>query len=149
MVNIEHSLGKALGFTLRMFTKKLQEMFDREKLPISVEQFVMLNIIHHHQANNITQIELANYIGKDKSAILRHLDFMEGLKLLGRVEDINDRRKKTLHLTNKGNDILIKARKIEQNLSSIVMKDMTHPEIEKFIKTMDHILANIIELENS
>jgi DNA-binding MarR family transcriptional regulator len=149
MVNIEHSLGKALGFTLRMFTKKLQEMFDAEKLPISVEQFVMLNIIHHHQANKITQIELANYVGKDKSAILRHLDFMEGLKLLGRVEDINDRRKKTLHLTNKGNDLLLKARNTEQKLSLTVMKDMSNREIENFMKTMDQILLNIINLENS
>lgn len=148
MFNNYGSLGKALGFTLRMYTKKLQDMLKSEKIPLSVDQFVLLNIVHNHQTD-ITQIDLANYVGKDKSAVLRHIDYLEQVKLLGRSEDINDRRRKNLKLTHKGEELLNKGRMIEQKLTLSVMKGMTKTEAEHFMKTMDLILNNILTLDNS
>jgi len=141
MINNNDSLGKALGFTLRMYSKKLQEMMEVEKIPLSVDQFILLNIAHNHE-NDITQVDLANFVGKDKSAVLRHIDYLEQIKLLGRREDVNDRRKKILTLTYKGEEI-------EQKLTQAVMKGMTKPEVEHFMKTMNLILNNIYVLKNS
>ncbi len=148
MINNNDSLGKALGFTLRMYSKKLQEMMEVEKIPLSVDQFILLNIAHNHE-NDITQVDLANFVGKDKSAVLRHIDYLEQIKLLGRREDVNDRRKKILTLTYKGEEMIKKGRVIEQKLTQAVMKGMTKPEVEHFMKTMNLILNNIYVLKNS
>src|ERR1700741_762967 len=113
MINFSDSLGKALGFTLRMYGKTLSQLFEEEGLEVSVDQFVMMNIIYQHSLKyDLTQIDLSNIVGKDKSAILRHMDYLESIKLLKRKDDAEDRRRKIISLTAKGEQLLNKARAI-------------------------------------
>lgn len=149
MINENLSLGRALGFTLRMYTKKLHEMFEEAELDLTIEQFVLLNIVHHHKKDLVTQIEVSNMLGKDKSAVLRHIDYLENNQWLCRNDDMNDRRRKILVLTKKGEIHLQKARLLEQKLTKTVLKNVNKDQTTQFMQTMDNILANIFELDEN
>lgn len=143
MNNDLFSLGRALGFTLRNYTRKLHQEFENHKLNISVDQFVMLNIIHNH--TDITLAELSVIMGIDKSAVMRHIDYLEQMKWMGRFDDVNDRRKKILGLTNKGIDHLNKARNIEMEHTHQAMAGLSKNEIEIFKLAMNKIQKNVLD----
>jgi DNA-binding MarR family transcriptional regulator len=88
-------------------------------------------------------------LGKDKSAVLRHIDYLENNQWLCRNDDMNDRRRKILVLTKKGEIHLQKARLLEQKLTKTVLKNVNKDQTTKFMQTMDNILANIFELDEN
>ena len=123
---------------VRVLKKRIAEQAD---IKLTIEQIGLLLVIFMHKEEVIQQ-ELACSMGKDKSAILRTIDMIEAKELVKRVSDTTDRRKKYLMITKKGERVIEQYLKIEEELTILIQKGLTHEEIAIFYKVVDHIKAN-------
>lgn len=130
-------LGLLMGNTLRVLGKNIRLRFTELNMPVSPDQFGLLNLMD--QKEESLQTELANIMAKDKSAVLRQLDHLETNGLIRRSIDENDRRKKNLIITPKGAELLKQGREIIDEL----MNDFTENVSQKDLKVFREVLSQI------
>jgi MarR family transcriptional regulator for hemolysin len=78
-------------------------------MKLTMPQFVLLFTINEEKEEVILK-DMAEKLGKDKSAILRMIDLLEKKELVRRVVDQNDRRKNQLMVTKKGERLIAEFR---------------------------------------
>jgi MarR family transcriptional regulator for hemolysin len=83
-------LGKMMHDIFRLFKKRFEEQ-QHSTIKISTEQFGLLRAISIKD-EEVIQKDMADMMGKDKSAILRLIDSLEEKELVRRVVDPKDRR---------------------------------------------------------
>lgn len=108
---------------------------------LSMEYFFLLNILY--DKDNIIQNDLANMMHKDKSAILRQIDHLEKEKLVVRIPDGEDRRKKIIVLTKDGMKMVEKLRKIEADVFNGLMKDIPESDMKIFESVLDKMKTQV------
>ncbi|MBV5284217.1 MAG: MarR family transcriptional regulator [Paludibacter sp.] len=107
-------------------------------LKLTMPQFVLLFTINEEKEEVILK-DMAEKLGKDKSAILRMIDLLEKKELVRRVVDQNDRRKNQLMVTKKGERLIAEFRKIESELNSELLEGLSEADMETFYKVANHI----------
>jgi len=96
-----------------IIVRMMNEMFrvlkkrtgERAEIKLTIEQFGLLHAINMKNEDVIQQ-DMADIMGKDKSAIYRVIDSLEEKELVRRVVDKNDRRKNFLMVTKKGEAVI-------------------------------------------
>mgnify|MGYP003635167141 CR=1 FL=1 len=137
-------LGKMIREVFRVFKKRIDEQ-TCEEIRISIEQFSLLRAICSHE-EDVIQKDMAEMMGKDKSAILRLTDSLEEKELVRRVVDLKDRRKTYLMVTKTGYRVIDQYIEIIQELMVEIQQGLTQSEIETFHKVIDHIKSNVKKL---
>jgi len=132
--------GKMMHEIIRVYKKKA-DIQNYEGIKISPEQFGLLHAISI-QSEEVIQKDLAETMGKDKSAILRLIDSLEEKGVVRRVADLKDRRKNYLMITKLGNKVLEHNMKIFDDIMMELQQDLTIEEIELFDKVVHHIKSN-------
>lgn len=107
-------------------------------MKLTMPQFVLLFTINEEKEEVILK-DMAEKLGKDKSAILRMIDLLEKKELVRRVVDQNDRRKNQLMVTKKGERLIAEFRKIESELNSELLEGLSDADMETFYKVTNHI----------
>jgi len=132
-------LGMVMGRThhalLRMVKRKLSEMDDNK---LTIDQLGILFAINEHE-DEMIQKDMAEKMGKDKSAILRMIDCLQTKELVRRVVNDQDRRKNQLELTEKGIVTVSNIIDMEDEISQTVFDGLTEDEITTYYKVMAHI----------
>lgn len=139
-MNSEKPLTYLLGQTFNLMRLKLKESFKENNLDLSMEQYVMLNLISHKE--NLTQQDLANHFQKDKSLILRHVNTLIEESYVDRKTDDIDKRKKILIMTQKGEQVLESLRKVARKVSDELLEGVTEKEKEIFQSVIEKIQNN-------
>lgn len=103
-------VGKMMNEMFRVIKKRISEQVE---MKITIEQIGLLHAISQKE-EEVIQKDMADIMGKDKSAILRLIDSLEEKELVRRVVDTNDRRKNYLMVTKKGE------REIKQDMKIVV-----------------------------
>lgn len=85
---------------------------------------------------------MAEIMQKDKSAIMRHIDQLEKLGYVVRVNDAVDRRKKHIVITESGSAILQKCEQIINSLTEKNMQGIAEEEVAVFIKVLTKLKEN-------
>lgn len=134
------SIGKKMGDVLKLVGRRFSQAIPANGFDLTIEQFILLNIIN--QEGEITQAELSNMTNKDKSGILRMTDELERKKLVVRIVDTVDRRKKSLVLTKKGVDMLNQVAEVEAEVIHQLMDGVTKEELTVFGKVLDKVWRN-------
>ena len=111
------------------------------KLMITREQFKLLNAISQNK-EEVTQKDMADRIGKDKSTILRLIDSLETKGLVRRVEDTKDRRKNYLMVTKKGEEIIKQYERIIKVMIEELQQGLNESELNTFYKVAAHFKSN-------
>jgi DNA-binding MarR family transcriptional regulator len=137
-------LGKMIREVFRVFKKRIDEQ-TCEEIRISIEQFSLLRAICSNE-EDVIQKDMAEMMGKDKSAILRLTDSLEEKELVRRVVDLKDRRKTYLMVTKTGYRVIDQYIEIIQELMVEIQQGLTQSEIETFHKVIDHIKSNVKKL---
>lgn len=137
-------LGKMIREVFRVFKKRIDEQ-TCEEIRISIEQFSLLRAICSNE-EDVIQKDMAEMMGKDKSAILRLTDSLEEKELVRRVVDLKDRRKNYLMVTKTGYRVIDQYLEIIQELMVEIQQGLTQSEIETFHKVIDHIKSNVKKL---
>lgn len=134
------SLGFQMGETFKMIGRLIAIEIPKHGVDITMEQFILLMAINRR--TDTTQHELAQVFNKDKSAILRLTDELERKKLLVRMMDDQDRRKKTLMLTKKGVETLEKVEAIEATIHERMLTGVSNNELKVFSGVLNKIRIN-------
>ena len=138
---------KTLKMPLRMIVvNMLKPMFcvlemraaKQTGLKLTMPQFVLLFKISEEK-EEVTLKDMAEKLGKDKSAILRMIDLLEKKELVRRAVDQNDRRKNQLLVTKKGERLIAEFREIESELNSELLEGPSDADMETFYKVANHI----------
>lgn len=130
-------LSRMMREVFRVFKKRIEEQ-QHEEIIISPEQFGLLHAINIKE-EEVIQKDMAEMMGKDKSAILRLIDTLEEKELVRRVTDAKDRRKNYLMVTKIGNRILHQYMKVVDELMKEMQQGLTQVEIDTFDKVVQHI----------
>jgi MarR family transcriptional regulator, transcriptional regulator for hemolysin len=130
-------LGKMMHSVYRVFKRRFEAQI-QEEVKISIEQLSLLHAISK-ESEEVIQKDMAEMMGKDKSAILRLIDMLEEKELVRRVTDSKDRRKNYLMVTKVGNRVLEQYMKIVQNLMQELQTGLAQSEIDTFHKVTLHI----------
>lgn len=143
MKNKEH-LDDVVNFmidqTARQFKQYCQKQFDHLHLNITVEQWIILKIIH--QEKELTQVMLASIALKDNASITRMIDLLEKKGLVVRYDDKIDRRKYKVALTKKGDDFVIKNIPIIHKLRMKTIEGISTSEIAQLKNILQKIRKN-------
>ncbi|RZS31579.1 MarR family winged helix-turn-helix transcriptional regulator [Corticibacter populi] len=100
------ALGALAGQLNRLWRKAINEIL----APLGLTEATWRPLIYIHRARqNLSQNDLADLMGLDRSSIVRLLDSLEKAQLTVRQEDTADRRVKRLHLTDEGRQIALQA----------------------------------------
>ena len=117
-------------------------------LKLTMAQFVLLFTISEEKEEVILK-DMAEKLGKDKSAILRMIDLLEKKELLRRAVDQNDRRKNQLLVTKKGERLIAEFRNVEFELNSELLEGLSDTDMQTFYKVLNHITVKADQLKNS
>lgn len=139
MENQELPLGMIVGRMMhgmfRVLKKRTGELAETK---LTIEQFGLLHAINMKNEDVIQQ-DMANIMGKDKSAIYRVIDTLEEKELVRRVVDKNDRRKNFLMVTKKGEAVIEQYLEIEYNLIKELEQGLSKSDIDTFYHVVNHI----------
>lgn len=126
--------------TIRALFKQSAKEFDNQGVKITPEQNYLLRILTSQEES--IQSDLAEIMQKDKSAIMRHIDQLEKMGYVVRVNDAVDRRKKHIVITELGTEVLNKCEEIINRLSERNMQDISENELEIFKKVLIKLKEN-------
>ncbi len=139
---VEH--GKMMREFIRVIKKRVFEQ-KHDEIKLSMNQFGLLYALKW-QEDDLIQKDLAESMGKDKSAILRLIDTLEEIGLVRRVTDLNDRRKNCLMITKAGARVLEQYMKIVYDALAEIQTGLTQSEIDTFYKVIIHLKNNAEKL---
>ena len=114
---------------------------------LTMPQVVLLFKISEEK-EEVTLKDMAEKLGKDKSAILRMIDLLEKKELVRRVVDQNDRRKNQLLVTKKGERLIAEFREVELELNCKLMEGLSDADLLTFYKVVDHITVKADQLKS-
>ncbi|MRT94421.1 MarR family winged helix-turn-helix transcriptional regulator [Ancylomarina sp. 16SWW S1-10-2] len=128
----------------RMLKKRFNGLND-EEITLSTDQYELLQAISLKE-EDVIQKDMAEIMGKDKSAILRLIDSLEEKELIRRVVDNKDRRKNYLMITKIGYRVLKKYSKIIDKLIFDIQQGVSDSDKDTFLKVINHIRINVQKL---
>jgi DNA-binding MarR family transcriptional regulator len=140
MNNNNDSTTFLFGNTMRQFGKLIKKKFAEENMPITTEQFGILDMIA--KKDEFIQSDLATLLDKDKSGIMRHIDSLETNRLVVRMNDPEDRRKKFLVLTKIGDDVRLKAISIVQGIMTELLNGVEEKDLDAFRRVLILLKTN-------
>ncbi len=139
METTQRSFKLLFGNAIRALLKQSTKEFESQGLKISPEQHYILRILTEEDS---IQSDLAEILQKDKSAIMRHIDQLETLGYVIRVNDATDRRKKHIVITEIGTTVFNEGEEIINRLSEKNMEGISDDEISIFQKVLIKLKEN-------
>ena len=128
------------GSTIRALFRQSTKEFENQGLKITPEQHYILRILTSQEES--IQSDLAEIMQKDKSAIMRHVDHLEKLGYVVRVNDAVDRRKKHIVITELGKQMFTLCDNTIDKLSQKNMEGIAENDIEIFKKVLIKLKEN-------
>jgi len=142
-------LGMVVGQMMKEIFQVLKKRVDKQSgSKITMEQFGLLHAISKEKVD-VIQKDMAEIMGKDKSAILRMIDSLEEKDFVRRVVDKNDRRKNYIMVSKKGEQTLEQHLKIASELSDELLEGLSQSEIETFYSVIDYIKRKAEKLKTN
>lgn len=123
--------------TRRLIISVMSKAFQEKGVVISPEQFIILKIIDAN--DEIIQQDIADFLQKDKSAVMRMVSKLQGMKMLARIPNESDKRKYHVLITKQGLNEYEKANRIHTEVLSKLMSDIKQDEI----RIMQNLLSKI------
>jgi MarR family transcriptional regulator for hemolysin len=132
-----------LGHTIGMIAKRYIETLYKQLKHLELgHNFIVLIIIDQYKGT-LTQQEIADTLGLDKTNILRIIDVLSDQKLVIRAQKPTDRRAHLIQLTKKGEKKMPEINTAIKNLNQLIFTNSTNAETEVFFNTLGNINKNL------
>jgi MarR family transcriptional regulator for hemolysin len=135
-------VGQMRNEVFKVFKKWIVE---KAEIKLTIDEYRLLHAIKRED-NDVIQKNMAEAMGKDKSAILRLIDSLQKKELARRIVDASDRRKNYLTVTPKGEKVIEQYIVIELALIAELQQNLTKTDIETFYKVVNQIKNNAEKL---
>ncbi|WP_350288681.1 MarR family transcriptional regulator [uncultured Croceitalea sp.] len=107
---------------------------------ITINQILLMIEIDHNP--EVSQVELSELLFKDVASITRMIELLVKEDFITRMENVNDRRKKDLKITNTGQKLLSLAKPVIFKNREIAQKDLNEEEQEILFTLLNKIILN-------
>lgn len=138
-----YPIGFLFGNTLRMISRIVINKLQERKIDLSIEQFVLMQILH--LKGKLIQQEISEIMGKDKSVILRQINGLEKRNLVERSTDNKDKRKNVIKMTTKGRLLFKELLKIQKKVSQELIVGIDKQELDVFYKVVHAMRGNAMQ----
>lgn len=140
------------GFLITQIKQVSGRIFEKELINAGIGEFNgaqgrILYVLW--QCDNIPIVELSRKTGLAKTTLTSMLDRMEEVNLVTRAFDRTDRRQIRILLTDKARSLNKEYNKVSEHMNDIYYAGFTEKEIILFEETLQRVLTNLIERENS
>jgi DNA-binding MarR family transcriptional regulator len=135
---LPHYWINRLGFLIR---KQLQQEFRQADHPIGAEEWAIL--LHLWQNDGQSAGRLADLTIRDRPAMSRLLEGLVQKGFVARFPDPDDRRKTSIHLTDKGREMEKKLVPIAQGLIARSLQGVASKDVQVTLKTLRRMAANM------
>jgi MarR family transcriptional regulator, transcriptional regulator for hemolysin len=140
-MNIESVVLFQIDKTSKISKLYSQREFDRLGLDITVEQWILLKIIH--ESHSISQRDLADKSLRDPASITRTLDLVEKKGFVDRQAVPGDRRQYNIVLTKKGLDFILKHLPVVNQHRQKSVEGLSDNEVKTLTKLLYKIQKNM------
>lgn len=130
-----------IGMTCTFSKKAMGQLLKNSGLKITVEQMGILNQLIIN--DSLSMNDLAQKTFTDNSAITRIIDNLQKYGMVERKSKDSDRRIKLIHITEKGNETVLKANEIGKKYVKSVTNNISDKELKNMIDTLIKIRGNI------
>ena len=125
-----------LGETARAWRGRL----DQRLKPLGLSQAKWMVLLHlSHGGNTLIQKDLACRIGIEGPTLVGLLDRMTRDGWLERRESTEDRRSKTVHLTDKSHEVLRQIKSVASQLRHELLAGLTKSELDQCMEVLRKI----------
>lgn len=136
------TLGPWLGKTYKMMNMYILDVFQKNNIQVTKEQWVVLKILYEDN-HGICQNDLAFITNRNKTSLTRLINVMEKNKLVTRTTSTTDARKKLICITTKGKKLFLKMKPLMLQSMQILQKGISEKEMTVFISIMHKIQSNL------
>lgn len=137
-----------VSLSIALTTKAINRTFKRRinglSLDLPTESFRLLMVIDYK--GEVTQQDLADFMNKDKSGIMRLLDAMEEKELILRSTDEDDKRKNIIAITKKGKEFLKEVTLKEKRMFKELGQGISASDMITFNRVLIQIRENAMIL---
>ncbi|WP_303311376.1 MarR family winged helix-turn-helix transcriptional regulator [Hymenobacter sp. BT730] len=133
---IFYSIDKAI----RQYRKLAQANIDRARIAITVDQWLVLQVIR--EKDDLTQTEIAERIFKDQASVARIIRLLVNHGLLTAEAQPGDGRRTRLRVTAAGEQTLAAVEPIVLNNRQIALRGLSENDLTLLRNLLDRIAAN-------
>ena len=130
-----------IGQIQKLSTKRFVQNSHNYKLDISLDQWIVLGPVWKNEG--ISQKNIADYCGKDKTSVTKIIDTLEKKNLVVRVSDQLDHRIKRIVLSNKGKKLFLDALPVMEQTRNALRTGINDQEIETLKTILTKIYNNL------
>ena len=141
----EITLGMLIGQVHRLSTKRFVQNSHMHGLEISLDQWLVLGPVWKN--DGISQKDIAEYCGKDKTSITKIIDTLEKKNLVVRVTDQLDHRVKRVVLSQKGRELFLSALPVMAQTRDELRSGISDKEIEALKSILNKIYKNLNDIQ--
>jgi DNA-binding MarR family transcriptional regulator len=141
----ELPLGRRISMVLKQYHAQIRKLIAH---PIAGKNFpLMLHL--DNKAGQVTQQDLVEYLGIDKTSMVRIIDELTNAGLIIRAPHPVDRRFHHIHLTEQGQQLIPEIRAAVAQLNRLMMNGLSEQESTQFILSLQHIQDNLNQLDQA
>ena len=141
----EITLGMLIGQIHRLSTKRFVQNSHMHGLEISLDQWLVLGPVWKN--DGISQKEISEYCGKDKTSVTKIIDTLEKKNLVVRVTDQLDHRVKRVVLSQKGRELFLSALPVMAQTRDELRSGISDKEIEALKSILSKIYKNLNDIQ--
>jgi len=145
-MDILNTLSPWLGKTSKMMEALMIVQFKKDKLDISVKQWLLLKFLYIKDGQS--QNQLAFLTNRDKGSLARLINTVEKKNLIARIPSKDDKRVNLIYLTKKGTQVYEASKKSLEIVTKTLHNKITDEEINTTIGILKKVINNIeVELK--
>ena len=141
-MSLEHR-DMPLGRTIGLIAKRYIGILYNQLKHLGVGPYFIVLVITERTNGTLTQQEIADASGLDKTNVLRIIDNLSEKQLLIRVPKPDDRRAYLIQLTEGGKEIMPNVNTAINELNKACFNGISQEEIDAFYRIMDKINNNM------
>ena len=141
------TIGPWIGKTSKMMHMYISNVFQKNNIQVTKEQWVVLKILHEDN-NGLIQNDLACITGRNKASLTRLINVMEKNNLVARIPSKTDARKNLIFITKNGKQLFLKMKPLMLQSINNLQQGISPEEKEIFINVMRKIQNNLKNQSN-
>ena len=144
MENVQNDILKEpVGRIMAKIGKQYQSNLRAELSHLDIDRsFYPLLLIESR--NGMTQQELAHELSCDKVQVVRIIDYLSKHGYVQRVQNLTDKRKYELTITEKASSLIPEIREVIDNTSAIAFKGLSEKQINELYQLLTRIEINLL-----
>jgi len=137
---MEENIGSVIAQVARLFRRRFDER--ARGRGVTRPQWQTLNLLKHNPG--INQGKLAEKLEVEPITLGRMIDRLQEAGLVERRDDPSDRRAWCIHLTGKGDDLLLKLRPLAKETIASALEGLDAQDQARFMELLGRIRSNLL-----